>query len=246
MFVLKKIISQFMMPIPLTLLLLCLVAWMLRHRRGHWRWPLLLAVSLLVFVSSNFGSRLLLEPLEQQYAYQQQPIVNDCVVMVLGSGHDDHLAVSALQQLSPTAMMRLQEGLRQTRFGQNCLLITSGFAGSNNQRAHSDVMADAATELGFPRERIISLPLAKDTIEEAQYLRWEINQTPFRLVTSASHMPRAMAIFEQIGTQPQAAPADYMARQGVWWALSADNLLGSQRAIHEYIGQSWWWIKSHW
>ncbi|WP_206194346.1 ElyC/SanA/YdcF family protein [Shewanella sp. SNU WT4] len=246
MFTLKKIISQLIMPIPLTLLLLCLLAWLLRRNKASWRLPLGLAIGLLVFVSSQGGSRLLVEPLEQQYPYQQQAITDSCVVMVLGSGHDDSLPVTALQQLSPTALMRLNEGLHQTRLGKDCLLITSGFAGDDNQKPHSDVMAAAAIELGFSKGRIISLPLAKDTIEEAQHLRWEIGDAPFRLVTSATHMPRAMAIFERQGTHPVAAPADYYGRGGRWWVLSADNLLDSQRAIHEYVGKSWWWLKSHW
>ena len=93
-------------------------------------------------------------------------------------------------------------------------------------------MAEAAMQLGIPKDRIITFPLAKDTIEEAQYLKWDVGTYPFRLVTSATHMPRSMAIFQGQGLTPEAAPTDFITRQGYWWQLDANNLLSSQRAIH--------------
>jgi uncharacterized SAM-binding protein YcdF (DUF218 family) len=106
------------------------------------------------------------------------------------------------------------------------------------------MMAKAAVELSVDKSRIIQFPLARDTIEEAQYLKWELGEEPFRLVTSATHMPRAMAIFAAKGLQPYAAPTDFIGRDDFGWRLTADNLVASQRAIHEYIGRLWLWIKA--
>ncbi|MCL1036553.1 YdcF family protein [Shewanella submarina] len=239
-FWLKKVVSQLIMPIPLTLLLLmmALVFW---RRAGK---KLVCAAMLLLgALSSNGVSNWLTGMLEQEYQVNNAPISDGCVVMVLGSAMDDSIEGKAIHQLSSVGLARLSEGLRQLSLGSDCMLITSGWSGELNRNSYARVAADAAVELGVDPARIIQLPLAKDTIEEAQYLKMELGDVPFRLVTSAAHMPRAIKIFEHAGMHPQAAPADFRRRSSHWWVLSADNLLTSQRAIHEWAGQLWFNLK---
>ncbi|NMH64544.1 YdcF family protein [Shewanella salipaludis] len=242
MFWVKKLLSQLAMPVPFVCLLLLLVFLFWRHRRLA-RPLSLLALTLLVLLSSVWGSNLLLRPLESSYGVNNQAITGACLVMVLGSGHDDSLAGSATQQLSPVALARLTEGLRQLTLGQDCKLMVSGWNGETNSRSHARVMADAAMELGVAEDKILLLPLARDTIEEAEYAKFQIADAPFRLVTSATHMPRSMQIFTAQGLQPEAAPTDFLAREDYWWRLDARQLLASQRAIHEYLGQLWFRLK---
>lgn len=52
---------------------------------------------------------------------------------------------------------------------------------------------------GVPREQIITLDLPKDTEEEAAAVKQAIGDAPFLLVTSASHLPRAMIFFSRKG-----------------------------------------------
>ena len=242
MFWLKKILSQLFMPVPLLVLLLLFVLVAVRHK-AFIRSVLFIVIALLVFLSSTPGSNLLSLPLEKQYSVNSQAIPKGCVVMVLGSGHDDAVSTIATQKLSSTALVRLSEGIRQFNLGHDCTLVVSGWSGQEGARSHADIMADAAVELGVARERIITFQLARDTIEEAVFLKEKVGDYPFRLVTSASHMPRAMAIFNNLGLSPEAAPTDFIARQGWWWQLDADNLSSSQRAIHEYVGQLWFRLK---
>lgn len=242
MFELKKALSQLFMPIPLLVLLLLFCILMLRNR-NRVRFVLAVAVVILVFLSSSVGSNLLTASLENQYKVNNQAIGASCLVMVLGSGHDDDIPGGAVHQLSATALARLTEGVRQYRLGNDCILIVSGWGGSASKTPHAHIMAAAAMQLGIPKDRIITFPLAKDTIEEAQYLQWEMGTHPFRLVTSATHLPRSMAIFQGQGLSPEAAPTDFITRQGYWWQLDANNLLSSQRAIHEYVGRLWFTLK---
>lgn len=230
------------MPVPLLVLLLIFALVILRNRKLV-RSILSVAIVLLVFLSSTPGSNLLSSPLESQYPVNSHPIEAGCLVMVLGSGHDDSITGTAIQQLSSTALARLSEGIRQFKLGRDCKLVFSGWSGGTDSRPQAEVMAAAAMELGIPKSRIITFPLAKDTIEEAQFMKWEVGTAPFRLVTSASHMPRAMATFINTGLKPEAAPTDFITRQGYWWRLDAHNLWSSQRAIHEYVGQLWFQIK---
>ncbi|MCG9721925.1 ElyC/SanA/YdcF family protein [Shewanella sp. Isolate7] len=241
MFWVKKLISQLLMPIPLSVFLLFIAILILRRRKLV-KTLIASSFTILLLLSSQWGSYQLANSLEQQYPVNNTPMAQGCVVMVLGSGHDSSISERATLQLSATALARLTEGVRQLGLGQQCQLVVSGWGGSD-AIPQAEVMANAAIELGVKPEQIIQFPLAKDTLEEAQFLEWEIGDRPFRLVTSATHLPRAMMIFHQAGMHPQAAPADFIARGGYWWQLDARNLLASQRAIHEYVGQVWLKIK---
>ncbi|MEZ9596361.1 YdcF family protein [Shewanella sp. 10N.261.52.F9] len=242
MFWVKKIVSQFFMPVPL-LLILIVIAFLMIRKRKFSKVTLGLAASLLILCSSHWGSNALIAPLENQYPVNNMPIAKGCLVMVLGSGHDDDPHLTAVQQLSNTALARLSEGIRQMSLGQDCKLVVSGWSGAHSTRAHADVMFDAAVELGVSPDLIIRFPLAKDTIEESQFMRWEVADAPFRLVTSASHMPRSMAIFNNSNLNVSAAPTDFAKRTTAWWHFDAQSLLNSQRAIHEYLGLLWFKLK---
>ncbi|MGL5358977.1 MAG: YdcF family protein, partial [Shewanella sp.] len=124
----------------------------------------------------------------------------------------------------------------------DCQLLVSGWGGQLTEFSHAQMMAQAAVELGLDSQRIVQLPLARDTVEEAQYAKAIVGDKPLRLVTSADHLPRAMAIFSANGLAVSPAPTDFRARQDFWWRLTADNLLTSQRALHEYIGRIWFWL----
>ncbi|WP_372943130.1 YdcF family protein [Shewanella sp.] len=247
MFWLKKVLSQLVMPIPLTVLLLLLAACLWRSQRQWFlklgKISLSLAIAVLLLCSQSQVSYWLAHSLESRYATNNLIMVEPCVVMVLGSSHIEKPGLTAVQQLSATALARLSEGIRQLSLGQQCKLVVSGYSGGLQPTPHASIMAKAAIELGVNPTNIIKFDQPKDTIEEAYALQELIGHHPFKLVTSATHMPRAMSIFRQLGMQPQAAPTDFIARQGFWWRLDADQLLAAQRAIHEYVGMLWLSIK---
>jgi uncharacterized SAM-binding protein YcdF (DUF218 family) len=59
------------------------------------------------------------------------------------------------------------------------------------------------------------------------------------LVTSAMHMPRAMACFRAAGWDVIPQPADYRVVPGAWNTGSfriADNLAVLDAAVHEWLG----------
>jgi uncharacterized SAM-binding protein YcdF (DUF218 family) len=248
MFWIKKLLSQLVMPIPFSIMLLVLAAVLWRTNRikllQFGRVTLVIAIVVLVLTSQSQVSYFLANSLESQHNVNHQPIADSCFVMVLGSGNSEQQGHTAVQQLSSTALARLTEGVRQFRLGNQCTLIVSGWSGGELKSAHATIMAQAAEELGIPKARIVAFTEPKDTIEEAHALQQLIGQQAFRLVTSATHMPRAMMIFTSLGMQPQPAPSDFIAQQGFWWRLDADQLLASQKSIHEYVGILWLNIKA--
>lgn len=204
---------------------------------------------LLVF--SNRGvAALLIAPLETRYApipeatsaAQLPPAAAHCrFVVVLGGGHVDSPTTSRLSQLSTSALGRLAEGVRLVRLLPATKLLVSGHNGDKNL-SHAQILSEAAQSLGVPAVRIVRFDLPRDTEEEAKTLAREIGSEPFLLVTSAWHMPRAMALCEKAGLAPIPAPADFMDRghsAGDFLAWDIGALERSTKAIREYLGLLW-------
>jgi uncharacterized SAM-binding protein YcdF (DUF218 family) len=85
-----------------------------------------------------------------------------------------------------------------------------------------------------------------DTIDEVRALRALVGEERFALVTSATHLPRAMAMFKKAGMNPLPAPTDYLAADqpvGMGHVLGliphAAAGLMIERALHEYLGLFW-------
>ncbi|MDF0535682.1 YdcF family protein [Shewanella yunxiaonensis] len=253
MFLIKNLISQLFMPIPLAVILLLLALWFWRRKPKLAKGLVLVSMTWLLLLSSSFGSYWLLWPLEQQYAVRTDTPKHASVVMVLGSGHDDAIVGEARHKLSTTALARLTEGVAQVKKANSpdCLLVVSGWTGGINSTSHAQQMHDAAVDMGANAERILELSDARDTIEEALALRKAFGASAtdmgedavggrqLVLVTSAAHMPRAMKIFKMAGMDPVAAPTDFLARRDHWWRFSTENLNKSAKAIHEYLGMTW-------
>lgn len=105
-----------------------------------------------------------------------------------------------------------------------------------------------AESLGVPRSAIITLDSPKDTEEEAAAVKQAIGDVPFLLVTSASHLPRAMIFFEKQGLHPLPAPANQLAIDAPlnpWERIipSPVWLMHSDRVGYETLGRLWQWLK---
>ena len=64
------------------------------------------------------------------------------------------------------------------------------------------------------------------------------------LVTTASHIPRSMALFKKLGMNPIPSPIDHSIKDRHGLSLfsffpSTGNLRKTELAIHEYIGMTW-------
>ena len=99
-------------------------------------------------------------------------------------------------------------------------------------------------------EDIVLETKAADTKDHAIYVKEIVGKDRFILVTSASHMPRAMALFRKHGMEPVPAPTDYMVKVRGWglrpmmFFPSAGSLEKAGRAIHEYLGIIWGKVRS--
>ncbi|MDV7102988.1 envelope biogenesis factor ElyC [Vibrio sp. TH_r3] len=249
MFELKKVISSLAMPLPALLIIgfigLLFVMFTQKHKIG----VLFVFVSLTGIFCVSFQpiSSHLLMPLERKYtAFLPTDEAVD-YVMVLGNGHvvDDQLPPTS--ELSRTSLMRLTEGIRILRMYPGTKLILSGYAGGT-EFSHAKMMAKVALALGIAKPDIILLETAKDTWEEARQAAAFVGQKQLVLVTSASHMERAVTEFQSAGLKPIPAPTNFLAQSEIkqpWtkFTPSAGYLEQTERYWSERLGLWWLYIR---
>ena len=130
---------------------------------------------------------------------------------MLGGGHVSDPRLPANSQISAAALGRVVEGVRLYKAIPGSKLLLSGGA-VFDPVPEAEVMARIAVLLGVKPQDISLEPDSRDTADEAEIIAKMIGRERFILVTSASHMPRSMALFRKRGLQPIPAPTDFQVR----------------------------------
>lgn len=249
-FLVKKLLSAWLQPLPLGLLAVALGLWWRRsdakRRRGGW-----LAASglLLIYLASlppvAFA---LLAPLEAGMAgYPPDGSAGGsavAAVVALGAGYHPVVGRPPTSQVSGASVVRVTEAVRILRTHPEAKLHCTGWGdvwpGSNAAAACAIAVA-----LGVEASRTVVHPTPRDTEEEAQVMAQAVGDQPVVLVTHASHMPRALALFRRYGVRATPAPTGHVSPRSPRWTLmpSARALGTTSGALHEWEGRLWLWIK---
>ena len=237
MFLFKKIVSAFLLPIPIGLFLL-LIAFIYLMFNSYKKAKFFSFLALLWFALLSFQpvSDAILKPLENAYpSLIEAPKVQ--YVLVLGSGHksDDELSITS--QIKMVGINRLVEGIRHYKNLENAKLIVSGYGGYD-ENTHASMQEKLAISLGVKKEDIIRLDTPKDTKEEAIEVKKIVKNEQIILVTSASHMKRSILLFQKEGLNVIASPTNHMAygADSLSSYFAARNIKNCEIAIHEYLG----------
>ena len=240
----NTIVGELLMPLPIATVLICIG--LLTRVAGRRRpGTITVAVGGLLAFAAALGpiSSGLLRPLENRYAGVIDPTtlpVKPRYVAVLGSGYRPRQGLPITAALGETAIMRLAEGIRLFRQMPDARLILSG-GGPEGSPPAAEGYARAAMALGVPRESIVVIDTPLDTRAEIRALRERFGDTPVLVVTSAAHMPRAMALSARAGLRAIAAPTDNQTGPGLVWGLNAlvpsgASLRKTETTFHEYLG----------
>ena len=244
MFVLKKIISGIIMPLPAGLILLAIgliLIWPLKKKRTGW---IVAAVSFLFLLLLGYGvmGDFMLGRLENLYPAPTdiERHVNVKWVVVLGGGITSDPRMPITSQLSNGSVVRAVEGIRVYRLLPGSKLLFS--AGPVfNPVPEAEGMAQLAISLGVPREDIVTEILSRDTEEQAKLIKNLVGIDSIFLVTSAAHMPRSMALFKNAGVPCIAAPTDFLYKKELQFNPGRlfpnyNGLRKTEAAWHEYQG----------
>lgn len=215
---LSKTLPQLLLPVGLCLLLQAL-ALVLRRRRRAALVVGVLALLMLWLPATPRIAEGLLSSLEQRHPARLAAASESAdVIIVLGGGTTGRSRFKPEVDLGPSGS-RLLHGFRLYKAGKAPLLLLSG--GSLWTRpTEAEQMRGVLSEWGVPDGAMILEDESRNTRENAVASLRLMQQRGFKralLVTSAFHMPRALAIFQKEAARlsAQAGPAALGEERGV-------------------------------
>jgi len=243
-FLLKKFITFFVEPLGLVVTLLAIGLYLLHVKRERFAKVILSSGLFLLLLFSYLPfANFLVQNLENQYPkfdYKQHVKY----IHVLGSGHNTDPSQPISSQICNSGTKRVLEGVIIHKQMPNSKIIFTGYKGKTNT-TNAVMNAKLATALGVATKDMIINGKPTDTEDEALFTKTLVGDEPFVLVTSATHMPRAMMLFTSLGMHPIPAPTDYYKSdfRGYLRAPTPFSFYVSTLAIHEYLGILWTKLK---
>ncbi|MEM0969853.1 MAG: ElyC/SanA/YdcF family protein [Verrucomicrobiota bacterium] len=257
-FAFKKLVSTFLFPIPL--ISLTLFAGGILHlvsgrrpslRRWSTRFLLLSGLLFLLFSSRPLASGWLhwLETKVPHYAEKlsgDRPLPSPAYIVVLGGDHSTDPQLPPALRVGPRSMLRLSCGLVEWHKHPESQIIVTG--GKVQREETTSIAADMAALLrlwGVPSEAIFIEEESRDTKDHVRFLEDRLRGKSFVLVTSASHLPRAMWLFQSAGLTPLPCPAHFYTRGNppsnrvLALLPSLQALAYSEMAAYETMGLLW-------
>lgn len=249
---LSSVLAQLVVPLNLcaALLLLALLFFIIRWRKLAFSTALsgLLWVGLWSTPAFNIlaGSYL-----EQRYPYVAPAnLAQADAIVVLGG----HTAQNRSNWFLPDSASRTSSRVRMAadiyHAGRAPIIILSG-AALDGGVSEAQMMTHTLTQFNVPASATLqeeqSLTTEGNGFYSAQLLR-EHQLRHVLLVTSALHMPRAMAVFKKQGVDVVAAPAppQIVAPTDTSFSLWLPNihtLQSSRSIIKEYLGMTIYWVR---
>jgi uncharacterized SAM-binding protein YcdF (DUF218 family) len=191
--------------------------------------------------STSLVGDALLAPLERQFpAFDPAQAVGVRDIVVLGSGYEPNNRIPVTSALDMDGLTRIVEGVRLARSRKDSRLLVSGGAPPGFAPG-AQGYARMATELGIERTSIVIMDHALNTEQEATDVAAMLGQSPFILVTSAYHMPRAVRLMRLAGANPLPAPTGNLMHarhdtEGFPLLPGSRGLRKTEAALHEYLG----------
>ena len=247
-FLLKKFVSLFIMPFSIGMLLLFVgIVFLFWNKRTKATLFLSLSFVWLFIISYSPFANALLYPYEHVYPTLQKVPQNISYIYVLGNAHHTDASQPITSQNNEVSLVRLNEAIRlYHQLKEQPTIIVSGYSGLYDPTSGAQMQKELAVALGVKADKLHLEPHAKDTQEEAEAAKRYIGSEPFILVTSASHMPRAMQFFKHEGLTPIPAPTNHLAQMKhphYTNFFDVHALRKTDMAWHEMLGLLWQKIK---
>ena len=249
---LSKILPLFVMPLSVVLLLLLVALLLFRSGRNRISAGFLVLAMVVLWVASMpLVAKLLYGSIESQYPPQplERVPAGGCVIVLGGV---------AGAPIPPRVDIELNEAVDRVfktaelyRAGKAPYVIVTGGnqPWSKSGPAEAELIRDLLMQWGVPEDVIFLEGSSRNTRENAIYSQNIINaincEQPL-LVTSAAHMPRALAAFDSAGISVTPVTTDVRVVNGGLPPMTdflpdARALAMTSDAIREWIGQ---WVYS--
>jgi len=212
--------------------------------RKRQRWALRCAIAAgAILVACGFTpfGIWLMHPVENAYPRAALPAHIDGI-LILGGGTDARIFATRGAPNSSYGLARLMAGYQLARQHPEARVV---FCGSTYnlppERSEAAVAGKILIALGLPPQRLLLEKTSLNTwhnFVNARALANAKDGESWVLVTSAFHLPRAMAISERVGWKMLPWPSDYSTGRGSRFSLMdfTGNLERTDLAVHEGIG----------
>ncbi len=225
-------------PMTWGLLWLAVAWWTWSRARTAWRALLVVAGVVILLLCTPLGANALIRWVESGVAPAQRCAAQDDAPIVVLSGglEDEPRASDDYIALTPSSWRRVRSGVESWRRSPQALLVLAG--GGPFETREATVLASLAREWGVPADRIRTETASTNTWESARALRGTLPPR-VRVVSSATHLPRALIAFESAGFQPCAWTSDsaYVAPGSVGYFLpQLSAMQKTHLALYEMLG----------
>jgi uncharacterized SAM-binding protein YcdF (DUF218 family) len=246
---LSKLLPLLLYPIGMACVVLIFAFWHIQKRPKLARRLILLTILLLWIPSTAGFSHWICRSLESRYRPQEIPQAQ--AIVVLGGATASQLPPRPWVEVLDSGD-RILYAAKLYREGKAPTVILTGgrIEWKGPGTPESTDMKTLIETMGVPAIAIKEDPDALNTRENALNVKKILEKEKiekFLLVTSATHMPRSMLIFQKLGMKPIAAPTDFWVSDREMAAATpqarlldllpeAEQLHRSSLAIKEYIG----------
>jgi uncharacterized SAM-binding protein YcdF (DUF218 family) len=241
MFLIKKIITAWILPLGLFIILTAFCGAFLIKGGKRTGWVLVI-MSLLLYALSIAPSRdALLMPLETYHPFTAD-VTGDVIVALGGGLREDVPDINGRGFPAEQALVRMVAAFRLWR-RLNVPIIVSGGGTLEERQGESAVTKRILVDLGVPDEQILTDCVSRDTYENSYYTKRILDEDGFHspiLVTSAYHMRRAVVAFKKQGAEVIPFPCNFRGQSVEYDFLafmpSAESLADVSVALKEYLG----------
>jgi len=202
---------------------------------------LLFSITAMLAIGSGLLPDFFLRGLQIHGFQENPPWKNNNKIVLLGGGAVQRPGGPASTQ--SFASSRIYEAARLYTHCKKktlqCSILTSGGDVAGLSISEATILQSELLALGVPEADITTETKSRNTYESALYSsRILLKDKPDLtvLVTSATHMSRALMIFAHHGVEAVAAPADHLVISSNWKYLYT-NFFIADLAFHELIGQ---------
>lgn len=242
-------------PVVVLTVLIVIAAWLWRRpaARGPRR---LLAGFIVVYwlMATPIGAQLLVLSVSRgMTSLQSREAANgaDAVVLLGGGANTFSQSSTVLGVLTPGSLMRALEAARVHHLIEARLVIVSGGIPTPGRllKPESEMLRDALITAGVPADHIVQDNAARTTREHPQTVGPILQSHHvgrFVLVTSPTHMRRALTVFRAAGLDP--VPSVSLLRSenlqpAAWIVPTEEFLYISDQATYEYGAWLYYWWK---
>lgn len=249
---LSKLVALFLYPLNLCLLFIFFAGlFFLFQRKKLGVSFICLAVCILLISALPLVSNYLVKNLESQhrpYKASNAPIA-DAILILGGAVAVPQTPRVDLELVGSSDRVRYAAKLFKENKARKIVISGGNVFQQQNIRGEAYYIAQLLMEWGVPEQDILFEEKSRNTYENALYIKPLLksnNLSKVLLVTSATHMPRAYAVFNAQNVDVIAAPTDILMADnnapGIFdWIPSADALSNTTSALKEYLG--WYYYR---